>query len=184
MKKISIILTFFSFLIVFISCSEKKTYSQLQDEEQALIKDFLKRQNITVVTTMPKIGEWKENVYYKSSSGLYFHLIKPTSPSDTLNMSDYQKVKNNYEISYRSLEYTLTEKSDTINKWSTVYFEYPDVFVYGNYSSGSTGLQEAATYMRFLNSEAKIIVPHNLNEIDYLQVVEPRGYDIKITGIN
>lgn len=181
MKKILFITSLLLLTIGFVACSDDentKPYGQLQDEEQALIKDFIKRNNITVVTTMPKSDAWGENEYYKSSSGLYFHLVKA---GDTQNNDT---VKTKYKISYRSKIYTLSVPGDTISNWSTVDYAYPDVFMYGDYTSTGTGLQEAAKYMRFVNSHAKIIIPHSLNVSSYLQNVTPIGCEIKITAIN
>lgn len=184
MKKISILFSLILLLVGFYACSNTKTYSELQDEEQALIKDYIKRNNITVVTTMPKLGEWGDKVYYKSATGLYFHLISPKSVADTINVSDDDKVKLKYKISYRFRNYSLSLPSDTLSNWSTVDYAYPNVLIYGNSSSGSVGLQEAVKYMRFLNSEAKVIIPHNISESGYLNSVTPRGYDLRITAIN
>lgn len=179
MKKISIIFSLVLLFTGFYACSNTKTYSELQDEEQALINSYVKRNNIVVVTTKPEIGEWSENEYYKSSSGLYFHLV---NPGDTTNKVD--TVKTKFRISYRRRLYTLTVPSDTISNWSTVDYAQPDVLIYGDYNTGTTGLQEAVKYMKYLNSEAKIIVPHSISTSDYLNSVTPMGYDLKITAIN
>ncbi|MGC3979098.1 MAG: DUF4827 family protein [Paludibacteraceae bacterium] len=177
MKKISILLSFSLLLLGFFACSKTKTYSELQDEEQALIADYIKRHNITVVTTMPEIGKWKENQYYKSSSGLYYHLVSPGDYTGT----DTVKLKST--IAFRNREYTLDNPSDTImNNWTTI--DYPDPFslIYG-YTTSYVGIQEAMTYMKYYESQAKIIVPHNLSTSSYLQSVTPIAYDLRITAI-
>ncbi|VBB43385.1 conserved exported hypothetical protein [uncultured Paludibacter sp.] len=174
MRKISIILSFFLLIIVFYACSNTKTYSELQDEEQALIANYIQRNNITVVTTLPEPDKWNENQYYKSSSGLYFHLVNPGEYTTT----DTVKLKSTIAFRYRL--YTLNNPSDTVdNNWSTIDYPAPNIIVYG-YTSSTAGLQEAIKYMKYQNSEAKVIVPHNLNSSTYLQSVTPMAYDLKI----
>lgn len=70
MKKI--LTAFFSlfFIIVFAACDNTKSYSELQDEEIVTIENYIKKNNIQVVTTKPADNAWGTNVYYKTASGL------------------------------------------------------------------------------------------------------------------
>lgn len=175
MKKISLIFSLLLLLTGFMACSDTKTYGELQDDEQALIADYIQRHNIKVVTTKPEANAWEANTYYKSSSGLYFHLVNPGdyTTNDT--------VKSKAIIAYRYRLYTLNNPSDTIvNNWSTVDYSFPSTVAYGDYTSSSVGIQEAFTYMKYNNSEAKVIIPHDLSTSTYLQSVTPMVYDLKI----
>ncbi|MFV0471760.1 MAG: DUF4827 family protein [Paludibacteraceae bacterium] len=157
--------------VLFSACSNKKTYSELQDEEQALITNYLKKNNIKVVTILPDSDKWTPDVYYKSTSGLYFHLV---SLGDTA-----QSIKSKSKILYRYAEYTL--KGDTVvNTYNPQEYRYPHRLTFEDYTTGTTGLQEAVSLMKFQDSEAKIIIPHNLNSSSYLQSVTPMAYDVKI----
>lgn len=177
MKKISGIVLIFSIIIGMGACSKTKTYSQLQDEEQATIQNFVNKQGINVVYTLPEAKKWVGNTYYKSSSGLYFQLTNPGN----INTTDTVKLRS--KVSYRYMMYTLT--GDTVvRNLSTVDFANPDIFTYGDYSSGFYALHEAIKYMKYLDSKARIIIPHNLNSSSYMQSVTPMGYDIIITGIH
>lgn len=181
MKKIALFISFFLLIIGFSACNHTKTYGELQDEEQALIASYLQKHNITVVTTMPEVGKWKENEYYKSSSGLYFHLVSPKSATDTINLTDNEKIQTRSSIAFRYKLFTIENPSDTvINNWSTIDYPFPTTVAYGDYTSSSVGVQEAFKYMRFNNSEAKIIVPHNISTSTYLESVTPMAYDLKI----
>src|ERR1035437_791999 len=116
MKRISYL--FFLVLLTSLlasSCSNTKTYAQLLDDEQTLITSYIQRNNIQVVSTYPKDSIWKnkngQDIYYKSSSGLYFHMINPgdLTSNDTLML--------NNTVVPRYKQYTLNAVSDTISNW-------------------------------------------------------------------
>ncbi len=160
----------------FSSCSNTKTYAELLNDESMLIKAFIKRNNIRVLSTFPKDSDWKANDYVLTASGLYFHLVTPgdSITSDTLQLKDV--------VVPRFKQYTLDAVSDTISNWSTIDYPYPSTFVYGDYTSTSScsGFQEAVSYMKRNDSEAKLIIPSKLGFSTYLSSVTPLGYDLKI----
>ena len=175
MKRISYLLFLgFLFSIIASSCSDTKTYSQELDVEQALIKNFIKRNNIKVITSLPTNGNWGPNDYYKSSSGLYFHMVNPgnTSSMDTL-MS-----KNTVVTRFK--QYTLDAVSDTISNWNTIDYPYPETFTYGDATQSCVGFQEVVYYMKRNDTEAKIIIPSGIGFSTYKNAVTPQGYDLKI----
>lgn len=176
MKRISYLL-FLGFLTLLIStsCSNTRTYAQLLDDEQTLISAFVKRNNIRVLTSFPADKKWGPNDYVKTGSGLYFHLVDSgnrTVPGDTLML------KNTVVPRYK--KYTLNVVSDTISDWSTIDYPYPDIFVYGDMTQSSKAFQEAVTYMKRNDSEAKIIVPSTIGLNADMMSVTPYGYDLKI----
>ncbi|MDP4238777.1 MAG: DUF4827 family protein [Bacteroidota bacterium] len=185
MKRISY-LFFLTFLasIVASSCSSTKTYAELLNEEKSLIDGFIKRNNILVVSTFPTDTPWVKNgkeVYVLiPSSGLYFHLVNPGDSSLSKTNADTLVLKNKVVPRYK--QYTLGVPSDTISNWNTVDFPYPTDFIYGDMTStGScTGFQEAVSYMKRNNSEAKLIVPSKIGFNADMMSVTPRGYDLKI----
>ena len=155
MKKISFFLFLGFITMIFISsCSNTLTYAQQLDNEQALIKTYIKRNNINVLDVFPT-DKWGPNDYVKTSSGLYFHLV---DSGDVVNKSYILEPKNT--VIPRFKQYELTENSDTINNWNTVDYAYsPYEFVYQNMAQSCKGFQEAVGYMKRNNSQAKIIVP-------------------------
>jgi hypothetical protein len=176
MKRISYLL-FLSFLISLIStsCSNTKTYAQQLDDEQALITAYIKRQNINVLSVLPaKDAIWGANDYYKSGSGLYFHLIDSGMRNDTTTL----QLKNT--VVPRFKQFALTINPDTISNWNTVDFPYPNTFIYGDLSQSCKGFQEAVSYMRKNDSQAMLIVPSTLGFQADLNSVTPYGYLIKI----
>lgn len=180
MKRIS-----YLFFLVFLaslfasSCSSTRTYSQLLDDEKSLIDGFIIRNNIIVVSGTPTkntvwINKDGKDIYILTPTGLYFHMINPGD----LSINDTLELKNT--VVPRFKQYTLGIPSDTISNWSTIDFPFPSDFVYGNPSQSCKGFQEAASYMKRNDSEAKIIVPSKLGFNTEMMSVTPLGYDLKI----
>ncbi len=158
----------------FSSCTNNITYAQQLDDEQALIADFIDRHNIQVVTSMPTDFPWPENVYYKSGTGLYFRL---TSQGDT---SSTYFLETGDMVVPRFIQYTLDEKPDTVFNWNTIDFPYTTDFNFQDYTQVCSGWHEAASYMKYDNSEAKFIVYSKLGFSENKNSVTPLGYDMKI----
>jgi uncharacterized protein YcfL len=178
MKRISY-LFFLLFLISLFasSCSNTQTYAQLLDDEQTLISSYIKRNNIQVVSTFPTDSVWVKNgkdIYVKTTSGLYFHLV---DHGDLAN-NDTLEIKNTVVDRYK--KYTLNVVSDTLSNWNTIDFPIPDQFIYGNTSQSFSGFQETVSYMKRNNSIAKVIIPSKIGLKADMLSVTPYGYLIKI----
>lgn len=163
-----------SVILFFTSCSDRKTYAELLKDEKKIIEDYIKRNNILVVTTFPADDDW-DNKYVKTSSGLYFHLV---NPGDTSANAD--TVAQNDLVIVRYIQYTLTVPADTISKWNTIDYPYPFTFNYLDYNQACIAFHEAVSYMKRNDSEAKIIVPSKIGFSEYMNSVTPLGYDLKI----
>ena len=175
MKRISfIIVLVFIFSLISSSCSSTLTYAQELDAEQALIKAYIKRNNINVLSSFPT-GKWGANDYVKTSSGLYFHLVDSGNTSvkgDTIMLSN--------TVVPRFKQYALAVNSDTIFNWTTIdYSQTPD-FVYGNSSESCKAFQEAASYLMRNDAQAKLIVPSSLGFTTDQNSVTPYGYTFKM----
>ena len=149
---------------------DDRTYAKDLADEKKLIADFIERNNIKVVETMPEV--WEPNVFYKTKSGLYFRLNDIGNTSDTIEAGD--------KVSFRFLQYTLNEvgKADTIRNLSPTDFSSPSVFNYADLTQVSAAWQEAVGLMKHLDSEATIIVRSKLNFETYGNTVTPMGYDL------
>ena len=179
MKKISY-LFFLIFLasILGTSCSSTKTYAQLLNDEKDLIDGFIKRNNILVVSGTPDSSTvWVKNgkdVYLLTPAGLYFHMVNPGD----LSSKDTLEYKNT--VVPRFIQYTLGVPADTISNWTTIDFPYPSDFTYGDMTQSCKAFQEAASYLKRNNSEAKLIVPSKLGFNTEMMSVTPLGYEYKI----
>jgi hypothetical protein len=173
MKRISnliVLALFSSFLLT--SCNDT-TYAKELKVEQTLIEDFINRNGINVLSSFPTDNVWNDNDYVLTSSGLYFHLSN--KGSDTISL------RLNYTIVPRYIEYNLAEASDTTSHLS-IFDDggYTNNFVYGNYSQMCTAFHEAAKYMKYNDSEAKIIVHSKIGFQDKWSPATPMGYDLII----
>lgn len=169
----------FSLVIIFIitmaSCNDSKTYAELLKEEKVTIANYLKRNKIKVVSDFPTGNSWPDSIYVKTSSGLYFHLINggdDSAGADTLKTNDL--------VAVRYLQYTLTEKTDTLFSWNTIDSPYPTTFNFQNYSQACKAWHEALSYMKKNEAEAQIIVTSKLGFETYMKDVTPMGYKLKI----
>ena len=178
MKRIHIISLLFLSLIFLYSCSNKKTYSELLDEQDATIQAFIQRNNINVIKittdTLPANALKGEKDYYHMPSGLYFHIVTEGDKS--------VKVAARTKVALRYRPYTLTIPADTSsNNWNTIASSDPFIITYGETSSFSVvGIHQAIGLMRYSDSEAKVIVPSSLNTGTYSDQVIPVAYDLKI----
>ena len=161
-------------LLAFTACKKNNVYSDLLKEERKLIEAFIQRHNITVVTEQPT--QWGENVYWKipEYDNFYFHLV---APGDTTQ----PELEPNEDVLLRFNRYTLNQPADTIFNWTTLDNPNPVKIQYMVSSEQScTGWQVALKYMKYTDSECKIICPSKLGFSNENSAVIPYGYDLKI----
>lgn len=179
---LKVIFAFFLPSLIFVSCSNDKTYADQLKQEQKLIKSFIARQKIKVVTKMPDTIPFPENVYYKTSSGLYIRLENQGDKYIDGKLNP-DSAETNDRISFRYIQYTLKNPADTAYYNNTAASQYPASFYYNDLAdkNGCSGWQEAASYMKYNNAEAKIIVYSKLGFDNDENYVIPYGYDISMT---
>ena len=159
MKKISLFL-FLGFLLTLASnsCTNTKTFAQELDDEQTLINAYVKRpsNNFIVLNSFPTDKKWLKDgrdIYVKTTSGLYFHLVDSGSKTDTATLELRNIVTPRYK------QYDLTANPDTVRNWNTIDNPHPPQFIYGDMTQSCKAFQEAVSYMSRNESEAVIIVP-------------------------
>lgn len=173
-------------LCLLASCNNSNTYSKQLDAEKKLIKDYIERNQLNILTKWPEKGYvWGEKDYLQvpGYDYFYFHLVDSgTVTADTIGKQD--------EIVFRFRKYTLTQYADTINYWSTLDGSDPASFSLENYSVSDwtgtcacIGVAKALQYMKYKDSESKIICPSKLGITNDGNSVTPYGYDLKIKGI-
>ena len=177
MKRLSFLfLIAISTVILISSCSDSTTYAQQLKEEKAKISAFISRDTINVLSKFPADKKWKTNDYVLTSTGLYFHLVDSgdVSTKDTVEIGDL--------VIPRYKEYTMDDPTILhTSNWSTIDYPRPNDFIYGSASTAYTGFQEAASYMKRNNSEARIIVPSKIGfYYSDLTAATPYYYYIKI----
>lgn len=159
---------------ILASCNDNTTYAQELKVEQSLIDNYIKRNEINVLKQEPDSNYvWNENDYWLTSTGLYYHQVSKGAGAP-LKTSDI--------VVPRYIQYTLDEDPVTVSHWSTSDDEYTTNFVYGSgsYTSVCTAFNEAASYMKRNDSEAKIIVHSKIGFTINQRPATPMGYTLKI----
>lgn len=161
-------------LIAFTSCNQN-SYSAKRAEEDRLIEDFIKRQNIRIVYELPEDSLWQPNDYYKvpGYDDLYFHLIRT---GDTT-----YSVKTGDKVLARYMRYTLDAVADTASYMTTSEQAYPTEFKYQiNDATVPEGWHVAVKYMKHSGAACKIICPSKQGFETDKSSVTPYGYDLHI----
>lgn len=161
-------------MITIHSCSSGVSYADQLDAEKALIKSYISREKINVMSSFPSNKKWGEKDFVKTSSGLYFHLL------DSGKVNEIELDTNDVVIP-RYYEYTLDNPCDTtIRNWTTEDYPYPATFVFGKSTGSCAAFREAVSYMKYLDSEALIIVPYKIGFYSTASDVIPYVYHVKI----
>jgi len=123
---------------IFSACNDQKSLQELLQEEQKAIDRFIKDKGLVILKDYPSDGVFKDNEYYRTTDGLFFHVV------DSGNGLRAQ-VLNDVTVRY---DYCQIVK-DAVSGDTTQYV-FPSVtpysFVYGisaTYSSTATPVCQA-----------------------------------------
>ncbi len=175
MKRL-LLISFLSILL--IACSSDSDYASMLEDEEKAISAYIFRNNIRVISSLPADDVWGENDYYKTSSGLYFHLVDPGEAPGT---GDGTELFDGLTIIPRYYKITLDVQPDTVYRnWSTVDYPYSEGFQYNVSGEITPAFQEAVSLMKNHNSVAKLIVPSKLGDQTDINAVIPYAYTLKI----
>ena len=178
MKKIQWIMMGIVLMLTY-SC-KSNIYSEQLKAERALIENYIARQGIVVVDTLPADDKWGEKVYYRvpDYDNFYFHMVEL---GDTLSSAEEAEIESGETVLLRYKRYTLEEYPDTIYNWTTMDSSEPIKLQYMVQSETScTGWQVALKYMKYHDAQCKIICPSKLGFSEENSSVTPYGYDLKI----
>jgi len=161
-------------LLVGASSCNQNSYSAKRAEEDRLIADFIKRQNINIIYEEPD-SAWGEKDYLKvpNYDDLYFHLVQRGDTSYTIKQGD--------KVLVRYICYTLNEVADTSRYMTTNEQAYPTEFSYLlDYTTAPVGWHVAVMYMKHSGAACKIICPSKQGSDTEKSSVTPYGYDMQI----
>lgn len=193
MKKLT--LFFFALLAVclgFQACDNTKTYAEMLEEEKEAIRDFIKKENIQVISqsqfyAQDSMTNLDRNEFVQLVSGVYMQIVDKGSenPADTM--------KNNDLILVRFMEQNLQTGDTTLsnlNDPGTV-----DEFKYTETSSSIAGIFTQGWMLRYGTSvpagwlvplvyirdraHVRLIVPAKMGQQNALELVYPCYYDIQ-----
>ena len=176
MKLKTIILSLLGIALL-ASCSNTTTYSRQLNAEKKLIKNFISRNHLHIVTELPADTAWTDSTYYQvpGYDNLYFHLIRrgATEGKEPIAVSEH--------VVMRYKKYTLTENADTISYWSPLDSAYPVEFMYlTDYQNACTAWHEAVGLMEYSGSECTIICPSKQGFTADQNTVTPYGYQLRM----
>ena len=160
------------------------TYSHLRDQEDKLIENYIKRNNLNILSELPANDVWGANDYYKvpGYDHLYFHLISRgdsvrVEGTDTIDLH----IVANDEIVTRYKKYELYENADTLSYWTTLDQGYPYKFHYLNTGDcEAVSWHEAVRLMKYPESRCELIVMSKWGFSTDQDAVIPYGYILKI----
>jgi hypothetical protein len=173
MKKIQVLIL--GVLLVLAWGCNGNIYSELLKEERQLIENYIARQGIKIVDTLPADDAWEDNVYYRVPDGdnFYFHMV-------ALGDTTFPEIKAEDEVLLRFKRYTLDEYPDTLFNWGVMDNAEPIKLKY-MVNSECIGWQVALKYMRYPYSRCKIICPSKMGFYEENSTVTPYGYELKRT---
>jgi hypothetical protein len=180
MKKIVKIFTFVTAVFIAflpISCEDENTTAALTKKQTKTIADFISRNNIEVITSIPTDNVWGEKQFLKTSSGLYIHLVDTGEVGET--------VKSGELITYRFYKISLAATPDTVTRnWTTADYPNPSEFHYNVANEACTAFHEAVKIMKRHNSHAQLIVPAKIGFSEDYTTLTPYFYEFKIKLTN
>lgn len=195
MKKLT--LFFFALIamsLAFQACDNTKTYAEMLEDEKNDIKEFIRKENIKVISqsefyAQDSVTDVDKNEYVLLASGVYMQIVDKGSdnPADT--------VKNNDLILVRFMERNLQTgeiSASNLNDPSVVdEFKYTvtstsiaGIFTQGwmSYIYGSTSVPAGwlvpLVYVRNM-AHVKLIVPAKMGQKQAMEQVYPCFYDIR-----
>jgi len=193
MKKLTLFfLSLLALSLAFQACDNTKTYAEMLEEEKDAIKDYIKDNNITVISQTEfynndSVTDLSRNEYVQLASGVYMQIRDKGSknPADT--------VKPNDQVLVRFMEYSLIDKDTTMSNLQLVQmvdeFNYrvtstsiAGIFTQGLMlyygSSVPAGWLVPLTYIRD-GAHVRLIVPSKMGHNSAMQSVYPYYYDIR-----
>jgi hypothetical protein len=194
MKKLLLFfLSLLTFSLAFQACDDTKTYAEMLEDEKDGIKNFIKKNDIKVISqseffAQDTMTDVDKNEYVQLSSGVYMQIVDKGSD----NQAD--TVKNNDLILVRFMEYSILDEDTTLSNLhepGTV-----DEFKYTSSSSSISGLFTAGYMYSYYGTSVpagwlvpliyvrdrahvKLIVPSKMGHSTAMSSVYPYFYDIR-----
>ena len=185
MKKIQLILVGLILLVAY-GCNSN-IYSEQLKKERKLIESYIARHGLIIVDTLPAADQWEENTYYRvpDYDNFYFHMVELgdttfVHPGDSISRENAE-IESGDDVLLRFKRYTLDEYADTLYNWGIMDSPDPVKFQYMVQSEDAcTGWQVALKYMKYNDSQCKIICPSKMGFSEENSSVTPYGYDLNM----
>jgi hypothetical protein len=136
-KTIIFILSVIFLGIANMACDNQKTLQEYIREEKKAVERYIDNQGIIVLNEYPKDKVFKEKEYFKTSDGLYIHVVDSGNGRRVVPLVDEVLVRFEYYVYIK--QYVSGNDSSSIVKGYSVPIE----FIYGqtgSYNSDPSGL--------------------------------------------
>jgi len=106
------------------SCNQSKSLQELLREESKALDQFITMNNFSILRYYPADGVFKENEYYKSSDGLFFHVVDSGNGTRV-------RLLNEVSIRFDYCQYLKNVVAGDSSVWTPPPSDLPYGFVYG-----------------------------------------------------
>jgi len=172
---------------IFSACNNGKSLQELLQEEQKAIDRFIGENNFVVVKNYPSDGVFKEKEYYRTTEGLFFHVVDSGNGNRAQLLDDIS-------VRFDSFQFVKDAASGDTTKYyypyTSTYFSsgylipsgQPYSFVYGigqTYSSSYSPVCQAWVIpLPYVGEDAVVdmIIPSSLGSSTDLNNVTPIFY--------
>jgi len=179
MKKTSIFVISSIILLIYLmsagSCNKSKSLQEkLQDEKRAISR-YIDRNDLVVLNDYPKDGKFKEKEFFKTSDGLYIHVVDSGNGRRVTPLVDEVTVRFEYR-------HDIAVSDTSISRWTGSGLINPFSFIYGlqqSYSgSGSLVCVGWVIPLMYVGERATVdlIIPSSLGSYDDNSNINPVFY--------
>jgi hypothetical protein len=106
------------------SCNKSKSLQERIQEENRAIKRYIDRNDLVILDEYPKDGVFKDKEFFKTSEGLYFHVVDSGNGRRAVPLVDEVTVRFEYR-------HDILVSDTAISWWSQSSRVNPFSFIYG-----------------------------------------------------
>jgi len=184
-KGVSGILFIIIMSCISFSCNQQKSLQELLQEERKAIDRFINMNDLVILKEYPKDGVFKEKEYFRTSDGMFFHVV------DSGNGTRVQWY-NDVTVRFKSFVYIkdFVKDSTNVTIYSDPYPYAPLSFVYGipqTYTAPQFLCQAWVIPLLYVGEEAVVdmIVPSSLGATSDNTYISPVFYkNLRYTRFN
>jgi len=141
MKKTSIFVISSIVLLICLnsSCNKSKSLQEMIQEEKRAMSRYIDRNNLKILDSYPKDGVFKENEFFKTSDGMYIHVVD-SGNGQRISYAQEVTVRFEYrhDIAYSDTAIQYWTSSGWVNPFSLLYRGIPNTTTASSYMvSGS-----------------------------------------------
>jgi len=106
------------------SCNKQKSLQERLQEEKRAISRYIDRNNFVILNEYPKDGVFKEKEFFRTSDGLYIHVVDSGNGRRAVPFRDEVTVRFEYR-------HDIALSDTAILRWSSSGWVNPFSFIYG-----------------------------------------------------